>query len=59
MQFVEIPIYSISVQLESALRKKEYKEEHIAQAYNILSEKNRRCPLSYSLQLLRSSDLLR
>ena len=26
MQIVEIPVYSISVQLESALRKKEYKE---------------------------------
>ena len=42
MQFVEIPVYSISVQLESALRKKEYKEEHIAQAYNILSEKKKK-----------------
>ncbi len=42
MQFVEIPVYSISVQLESALRKKEYKEDQIAQAYNILSEKKKK-----------------
>ena len=42
MQIVEIPVYSISVQLESALRKKEYKEEQIAQAYGILSEKKKK-----------------
>ena len=42
MQFVEIPVYSISVQLESALRKKEYKEDQIAQAYNILNEKKKK-----------------
>ena len=42
MQIVEIPVYSISVQLESALRKKEYKEEHIAQVYGILSEKKKK-----------------
>ena len=41
MQIVEIPVYSISVQLESALRKKNYKEEQIAQAYGILSEKKK------------------
>ena len=42
MQIVEIPVYSISVQLESALRKKEYKEEQIAQVYGILSEKKKK-----------------
>lgn len=42
MQIVEIPVYSISVQLESALRKKEYKEDQIAQAYGILSEKKKK-----------------
>ncbi len=42
MQIVEIPVYSISVQLESALRKKEYKEEQISQAFNILSEKKKK-----------------
>ena len=42
MQIVEIPVYSISVQLESALRKKEYKEEQIAQAYGVLSEKKKK-----------------
>ena len=42
MQIVEITVYSISVQLESALRKKEYKEEQIAQAYGILSEKKKK-----------------
>ena len=42
MHIVEIPVYRISVQLESALRKKEYKEEHIAQAYGILSEKKKK-----------------
>ena len=42
MQIVEIPVYSISVQLESALRKKEYKEEQIAQAYGILSGKKKK-----------------
>lgn len=42
MHIVEIPVYRISVQLESALRKKEYKEEQIAQAYGILSEKKKK-----------------
>ncbi len=42
MQIVEIPVYSISVQLESALRKKEYKEDQIAEAYNILSAKKKK-----------------
>lgn len=42
MQIVEIPVYSVSVQLESALRKKEYKEEQIAQVYGILSEKKKK-----------------
>ena len=42
MQIVEIPVYSVSVQLESALRKKEFKEEQIAQAYGILSEKKKK-----------------
>ena len=42
MQIVEIPVYRISVQLESALRKKEYKEDQIAQAYGILSEKKKK-----------------
>lgn len=42
MQIVEIPVYSVSVQLESALRKKEYKEEQIAQAYGVLSEKKKK-----------------
>ena len=42
MHIVEIPVYSVSVQLESALRKKEYKEEQIAQAYGILSEKKKK-----------------
>jgi uncharacterized membrane-anchored protein len=42
MQFVEIPVYRISVQLESVLRKKEYKEDQIAQTYNILSEKKKK-----------------
>lgn len=42
MQIVEIPVYSVSVHLESALRKKEYKEEQIAQAYGILSEKKKK-----------------
>jgi len=42
MQIVEIPVYSISVQLESALRKKEYNEEQISQAFNILNEKKKK-----------------
>ena len=42
MQIIEIPVYSVSVQLESALRKKEYKEEQISQAFNILSEKKKK-----------------
>ena len=42
MQIVEIPVYSISVQLESALCKKEYNEEQISQAFNILNEKKKK-----------------
>ncbi len=42
MHIVEIPVYSVSVQLESVLRKKEYKEEQIAQVYGILSEKKKK-----------------
>ena len=58
MQIVEIPVYSISVQLESALCKKEYKEEQKAQANDILNEKrrNRKRLSLFLLALSRSSD---
>ena len=42
MQIVEIPVYSISVQLESAIRKKELKEDQISQAFNALSAKKKK-----------------
>ena len=42
MQIIEIPVYSISVQLESAIRKKELKEDQISQAFNALSAKKKK-----------------